>query len=177
MRSPEATCPQNHQFVSCLTTSILSRSDPQRSERCLQSQAEVLSGATAAPGAQCFCGRHAQPALERHFGTSEAVRVVCSLRPSACIAAVIPRSLCMSPCGMVCLFRWTGKRVGRLSDDVAFQPSLLLQELSHLLQKSQREDTREDFDGLIARKYLVQIRRNEMRLYPALLSKSWPWIS
>lgn len=77
--------------------------DPQRSKRCLQSQAEVLPGATAASGAWHFCGGHAQPASEQHFGISEAVRFVRSLRSSACIAAAVPWSRCLSPCGMVCL--------------------------------------------------------------------------
>ena len=56
----------------------------------MPSESEVLLGATAASGARRFCGGRAQPTSEQRFGISEVVRVVRSLRPSACVAAVIP---------------------------------------------------------------------------------------
>lgn len=53
------------------------------------SHREVL-GATAAKGPWLFCGRHAQHAQEQRFGIFEAVCIVLSWSPSACIAALRP---------------------------------------------------------------------------------------
>lgn len=131
----------------------------------MPSRSEIPEGAKDAFRVkQRFCR---EPRLRRELGIS--AEVVPSLPRSSILAfpkrcalsarldlqlALLQRYPEVGACHPVvwCVFHWTGKRVGRLSDDVAFQPSRLLQELSHLLQKSQRENTREDLDGLIASK-------------------------